>query len=29
VRATWAPAEQDLEDHPRQALDAARALEAS
>jgi peroxiredoxin Q/BCP len=29
VRASWAPEEQDLEDHPGQALDAARALEAS
>jgi thioredoxin-dependent peroxiredoxin len=29
VRATWAPEEQDLKDHPGQALDAARALEAS
>jgi peroxiredoxin Q/BCP len=29
VRATWAPEEQDLEDHPGQALDAARALEAN
>ena len=29
VRATWAPEEQDLKDHPRQVLDAARALEAS
>jgi peroxiredoxin Q/BCP len=29
VRATWAPEEQDLADHPAQALDAARALEAS
>jgi peroxiredoxin len=29
VRATWAPKEQDLKDHPRQALEAARALEAS
>jgi peroxiredoxin Q/BCP len=29
VRATWTPAEQDLEDHPGQALDAARALEVS
>jgi peroxiredoxin Q/BCP len=29
VRATWAPAEQDLADHPGEALDAARALEAS
>jgi peroxiredoxin Q/BCP len=29
VRATWAPAEQDLKDHPGQALAAARALEAS
>jgi peroxiredoxin Q/BCP len=29
VRATWSPTEQDLADHPRQALEAARALEAS
>jgi peroxiredoxin Q/BCP len=29
VRATWAPEEQDLKDHPGQALDAARALEDS
>jgi peroxiredoxin Q/BCP len=29
VRATWAPEEHDLRDHPAQALDAARALEAS
>ena len=29
VRATWSPKEQDLEDHPGQVLDAARALEAS
>jgi thioredoxin-dependent peroxiredoxin len=29
VRATWSPEEQNLADHPRQALDAARALEAS
>ena len=29
VRATWSPEEQDLEDHPGQVLDAARALEAS
>jgi peroxiredoxin Q/BCP len=29
VRATWSPEEQDLEDHPAQALDAARSLEAS
>jgi peroxiredoxin Q/BCP len=29
VRATWSPEEQDLEDHPGQALDAARSLEAS
>jgi peroxiredoxin Q/BCP len=29
VRATWAPEEQDLKDHPGQALEAARALEAS
>jgi thioredoxin-dependent peroxiredoxin len=28
VRATWAPEEQDLKDHPGQVLDAARALEA-
>ena len=29
VRETWSPDEQDLEDHPGQTLDAARALEAS
>jgi thioredoxin-dependent peroxiredoxin len=29
VRETWSPAERDLTNHPRQALDAARALEAS
>jgi peroxiredoxin Q/BCP len=29
VRETWSPEEQDLNDHPGQALDAARALEAS
>jgi peroxiredoxin Q/BCP len=29
VRATWSPEEQDLEDHPSQALAAARALEES
>ena len=29
VRETWSPEEQDLKDHPGQALDAARALEAS
>jgi peroxiredoxin Q/BCP len=29
VRQTWSPEEQDLEDHPRQTLDAAQALEAS
>jgi peroxiredoxin Q/BCP len=29
VRQTWSPEEQDLEDHPAQTLDAARALEAS
>jgi peroxiredoxin Q/BCP len=29
VRATWAPKEQDLKDHPGQVLEAARALEAS
>jgi thioredoxin-dependent peroxiredoxin len=29
VRATWAPEEQDLTDHPGQVLAAARALEAS
>ncbi|HET6173224.1 MAG TPA: peroxiredoxin [Gaiellales bacterium] len=29
VRATWAPEEQDLKDHPGQALEAARALEDS
>jgi peroxiredoxin Q/BCP len=29
VRATWKPEEQDLQDHPGQALAAARALEAS
>ena len=29
VRATWKPEEQDLKDHPGQALAAARALEAS
>jgi peroxiredoxin Q/BCP len=29
VRATWAPEEQDLGDHPGQALEAARALEAN
>ena len=29
VRAAWSPEEQDLGDHPRQVLDAARALEAS
>jgi peroxiredoxin Q/BCP len=28
VRATWSPEEQDFEDHPAQALAAARALEA-
>ena len=27
VSATWTPEEQDLADHPGQALDAARALE--
>jgi peroxiredoxin Q/BCP len=29
VRETWSPQEQDLAVHPRQALEAARALEAS
>ena len=29
VRETWSPEEQDLKDHPGQALEAARALEAS
>jgi thioredoxin-dependent peroxiredoxin len=29
VRATWAPEEQELADHPGQVLAAARALEAS
>jgi peroxiredoxin len=29
VRATWAPGEQDLADHPGQVLAAARALEES
>ncbi|MDX6571955.1 MAG: thioredoxin-dependent peroxiredoxin [Gaiellales bacterium] len=29
VRATWAPGEQDLADHPSQVLAAARALEES
>jgi peroxiredoxin Q/BCP len=29
VRATWYPEEQDLKDHPGQALDAARALETA
>jgi peroxiredoxin len=29
VRATWTPEEKDLKDHPGQALEAARALEAS
>jgi peroxiredoxin Q/BCP len=29
VRATWAPEEQDLKDHPGQALEAARSLEAT
>jgi peroxiredoxin Q/BCP len=28
VRATWTPEEQDLKDHPSEALEAARALEA-
>jgi peroxiredoxin Q/BCP len=28
VRAKWSPEEQDLKDHPSQALDAARILEA-
>lgn len=29
IRETWSPEEQDLKNHPGQALDAARALEAS
>jgi thioredoxin-dependent peroxiredoxin len=29
VRATWSPDEQDLQDHPGQVLDAARALEGA
>ena len=29
VRATWAPEEQDMQDHPGEVLAAARALEAS
>ena len=29
VRKTWSPEEQDLKDHAAQALEAARALEAS
>jgi thioredoxin-dependent peroxiredoxin len=29
IRASWSPEEQDLEDHPGQTLDAARALEAN
>jgi thioredoxin-dependent peroxiredoxin len=29
VRQTWSPEDQDFKDHPRQTLEAARALEAS